>query len=146
MKKAFLLIVTSLALHSQAFGVGPIVIAGTGNPAAKLCDKLGGTLISVSTASSQTTLCAIDGALVEQWTLFWALKNKTPQQAIDALLNSSDCKSSGGAITKAKESEQGYSLQLCEFSDSSVIAVTTLNGGTQERGNELLIQLLLQAQ
>ncbi|WP_413576497.1 DUF333 domain-containing protein [Bdellovibrio sp. HCB290] len=145
MKKVFSILVCSVLIGFQAPAAGPIVIAGTGNPASALCVKLYGVEVAVQDKQGQSTLCAFGAALIEEWTLMSAYRKPTPPQAVEALLGSAtpNCKKLGGKVVSVQERRSGTAIPLCEFPDGSLIGLETLKKGVNAGENQQLINLLV---
>ncbi|MBO9666460.1 MAG: hypothetical protein J7501_06560 [Bdellovibrio sp.] len=146
MKSILSFLLCSFLLNAQAHSAGPIVISGTGNPAAVFCDKVRGQLVVVESDKQKTTFCAIGKAMVGQWALLSAVVHHSYRQAIEGLLNSSSCEAGDGVIVNGQRQDNGSQISFCEYPDNSIIELETLRGGAQARQNQPLIKMILKTQ
>ena len=125
----------SLALFAPSSGQAQALP----NPSAGYCVEVGATPVRLQGPHTDTYFCAVDSALIEQWTLFRAAKLHLSSQAIQRFLDHgpyfrslkapdggrSFCKACGGRHLHASGPD-GKDIGVCQFGDSSVIGSNTL--------------------
>jgi putative hemolysin len=128
-------------------------VEAVGNPASQFCVDHGGTLGIYKTPDGEVGYCDVQGGLVEEWTLYRAVKQSSEQKAIAVYLShpakagnsvgnpaSSYCVQVGGD-NKMVTSALGQ-MGICEFADHSAIDEWTLFNGPAAKANSALNTLL----
>jgi putative hemolysin len=109
------------------------------NPAAVYCAEVAATSVHLDGPQTDAYFCAVDDALIEQWTLFRAAKLQQPSLATQRFLNhepcnrffkaqdigQSFCEGCGGQPVQA-HSPAGKMVPVCRFKDGSAIGSYTL--------------------
>ena len=124
-----------------------------GNPASQFCADQGGVIKIYKSNDGEVGYCNLKDALVEEWTLYRAVKLSTAQKALAVYLShpaksggrvgnpaSGYCAQVGGA-NKMVTSPLGE-IGVCEFSDHSAIDEWTLFNGPAAKSNSALNELL----
>lgn len=155
MSAAFVLSILSL-LSSISFAGGAGTV-GPGNPATIFCSGLEATSIPIKYSNgNEARLCAVGGAVVEEFTLMKELKYKVHQEALAVFAehphaqdfngenaSSQYCLEMGGTLEVVLDRSNDNSIDLCSFSDGSAIEVETLYRGPSSAKNKKLMKLLL---
>ncbi|WP_437753138.1 DUF333 domain-containing protein [Sorangium sp. So ce1389] len=132
-----------MVLVASMTGAGPALAIP--NPASVFCEEVGGSSIIASEAGGDVGICRLsDGSIVEEWTLFRAVRSREVGKALREFVKSTPAPLPGAHVTWAEQrcaaagghtrtwssvASPGTSVAMCTFDDGTAIGTWTLFGG-----------------
>jgi hypothetical protein len=135
MKNVVILCAFSIASFSSSFSVAQ------SNPQIRVCHQLGGVFVAVNSGSDQIGLCKFGSAYIGTIDLIHFVDKSITAQSIETYTNS--IKSCEPYAESAQvQVLQGPILNVCLFSDGSIIESRTLSTGRENLNNAKLNKAL----
>jgi len=111
------------------------------NPQIRFCHQSAGVFIVADTENDQVGLCRFSSAVIGALDLLNYQTTKTPVQSLHSYVDGiQSCEPYGENITITIV--QGHTLQVCRFSDGSMIDMLTLLAGREASQNAALNKAL----